>query len=70
MRQRCHPKGLMEHEEQLDVDDLRDELDADSFKWLMNHTKREEVYHLALRAERENLRQQSLRASSATVASS
>jgi hypothetical protein len=58
-RQQCHPKGLMEHEERLDVDGLGDELDANSFKWLMRHTQSEEVYQEALRAEREFLRQQS-----------
>jgi len=67
MWQRCHPKGLMEDEERLDADGLGDELDADSFKWLMKHTKSEEVYQLALRAERESRRQQQLNTSISTA---
>jgi len=59
MRQQCHPKGLMEHEERLDVDGLRTELDTNSFRWLMEHTQSEDVYQEALRAERAFLRQQS-----------
>jgi hypothetical protein len=59
MWQQCHPGGLMEDEERLDVDGLGDELDANSFKWLMEHTQSEEVYQAALRAEREFLRRQS-----------
>lgn len=57
MQQQCHPKGLMEHEERLDVDGLGEELDRNSFKWLMEHTQSEEVYQEALRAERAFLRQ-------------
>lgn len=57
MWQRCHPKGLMEHEERLDADGLGTELDANSFKWLMKHTQSEDVYQLALRAERAFLHQ-------------
>ncbi|KAF7982921.1 hypothetical protein HWV62_25202 [Athelia sp. TMB] len=46
-------KGLMEHEEKLDVHELGDELDANSLNWLMEHTQSEDVYQEALRAEPE-----------------
>lgn len=57
--QGTRPKGLMEHEERLDVDELGAELDANSFKWLMEHTQSQEVYQEALRAEREHRRTKS-----------
>ena len=53
LRQGTSPKGLMEHEEKLDVHELGDELDANSLNWLMEHTQSEDVYQEALRAERE-----------------
>jgi hypothetical protein len=58
IQQQCHPKGLMDDEERLDVDGLGTELDANSFKWLMEHTQSQDVYQEALRAERAFLRQQ------------
>jgi hypothetical protein len=60
MRRQCHPRGLMDYEERLDIDRLGDELDANTFKWLMEHTEREDVYWGALRAEKEHFRQRGL----------
>jgi hypothetical protein len=57
MRRQRHPSGLTEYEERLDVGGHGDELDTNTFKWLM---EREDVYWEALRAEREYLRQRGL----------
>jgi hypothetical protein len=60
MQRQCHPSGLTKYEEWLDVDGHSDELDTNAFKWLMEHTQREDVYWEALGAEREYLRQRGL----------
>jgi hypothetical protein len=52
MLQRHHPTGLMEEEEWVDIENLGGKLDANSIKWLMDHTQNELAYLVALRAER------------------
>jgi hypothetical protein len=63
---RRRPTGLMEQDERQDIDGLRNELDAKSLKWLIQHTQSEEVYLMALRAARA-FRQQESQASTTYV---
>jgi len=51
-------KGLLEEEEMSDVDRLGEELDGESFRWVMKNTRSVEIYEDCVRAEREYKRLQ------------